>query len=152
MCKYKASIKKTSNTGYCLFVVDVDRENDPLALPELSVTMEIKLAAYLKRLVDADRCGSLVSDQIGAGDFENKIPHPGRPKAGTHGAQAEHFDVYREGMVKARFAFRTALEEAYNMATHPKRDNFWRMAWDRGHSNGLVAVTLEYEELIEIFL
>ena len=45
-------------------------------------------------------------------------------------------------------AFRQALEAKNGMANHPKRDGFWRLAWDSGHANGYDEVELQYEILL----
>ena len=45
-------------------------------------------------------------------------------------------------------AFRATLEAKNGMANHPKRDGFWRLAWDSKHAYGYDEVELYYEILM----
>jgi hypothetical protein len=45
---------------------------------------------------------------------------------------------------------KTDLEREYDLATHPKRDKLWSLAWEKGHSDGYQQVYGEYCELVDL--
>ena len=46
--------------------------------------------------------------------------------------------------------FKEALINGNNLATNPKAEKVWTMAWDRRHSGGYSEVENEFNELIEL--
>lgn len=46
--------------------------------------------------------------------------------------------------------FREALEKAYQMQNHPKKDRIWEKAWDDGHRGGYTEILNAYDELVEL--
>ncbi|MFV2015178.1 MAG: hypothetical protein ACC656_07120 [Candidatus Heimdallarchaeota archaeon] len=46
--------------------------------------------------------------------------------------------------------FKADLAETYKISDHPKLDKLFDMAWERGHSEGLNSVEIEFAELSEL--
>lgn len=118
-------------------------------------------------------------ERLENGEYENKTPYPTKPKrpakAGTPAgkmtgeelrAMADEIEAWN----KADEAYREALKE-YNRETgrkmesfradalkelglegHPKADKAWAMAWERGHSSGLISVYQELDEIADLIL
>ena len=57
---------------------------------------------------------------------------------------------YREEENKIYCQFKKDLLEEIGIANHPKAEQLFNMAWDRGHSNGYTEVLIEAEELSEL--
>lgn len=55
---------------------------------------------------------------------------------------------YTVGDAEARL--RGDLEEVFGLKRHPKADKVWEMAWERGHSTGVMPVIDEYGDLAEL--
>ena len=69
------------------------------------------------------------------------------PPNGTYEAdRKEHSRLRSEGMER----FRVDLLDCLCVAGHPKADVLWRLAWERGHSNGYEEVLTEAMDLIEL--
>lgn len=58
--------------------------------------------------------------------------------------------VYRAAENAHRKNFKATLEEAYGLENHPKRDQIWERAWDKGHSSGYLEVLNEYDDIGEL--
>lgn len=102
-----------------------------------------------------------IRERIKAGEFENQVPYPERPKLDretmndrqireAREAHTAKLQEYHKGSNDAIRRFRGALEEEHKMTKHPKRDRLWDLAWDEGHSSGLVNVVHWYEELVDL--
>ena len=48
------------------------------------------------------------------------------------------------------YVLKTALEVEFGMRGHEKSERLWQLAWDRGHSGGLMDVYWEWRELLEL--
>ena len=71
----------------------------------------------------------------------------------------EQMDKYRESLLKynreqARLLelFRKDALKSLGLFAHPRADVLWKLAWDRGHANGLTEVATEMEELSELMV
>lgn len=89
-----------------------------------------------------------IREQIAAGKYNNKVPYPDRKLP----AQELHskLKAYHAGADVARAEFRVDLESEYHMSHHPKADKLWNLAWEHGHSSGLVDVVHYYEDFLEL--
>lgn len=62
----------------------------------------------------------------------------------VHGRAARRGNDYDRATLKAD------LEYAYGLTNHPKRDELFRMAWERGHSTSVYEVISEYDDLADL--
>lgn len=58
----------------------------------------------------------------------------------------EREEYYLEGR-RLEDQFKKDLEADFGLENNPKKDQLWKLAWERGHSNGLSEVYAEYAEL-----
>ena len=56
----------------------------------------------------------------------------------------------RRGNDYDRADLKTDLEHAYSLQNHPKRNDLFTMAWERGHSSGINEVISEYDDLADL--
>jgi hypothetical protein len=61
-------------------------------------------------------------------------------------------DAWRKSENEGIRNFRKALEEENGLTNHPKADDLWIKAWDKGHSSGLSEVAWQYEDLLDLVI
>ncbi len=59
---------------------------------------------------------------------------------------------YKKQTAYINNAFKNEVLTALGIASHPKAEKLWDMAWDKGHSHGFYQIASEAEELAELLL
>jgi len=116
-----------------------------------------------------------IKDRIKADEFETKLPFPRDEELEKHEKYQKltkeilqlqaRIQVLKSNMsilvsdmkwawdkdqATLKTKFKEALEEAYGLQNHPKKNEIWQKAWDDGHSGGLTEVLNEYDEIAEL--
>ena len=58
--------------------------------------------------------------------------------------------AYREAEGRAKTVFRDNVEEVFMTKDNPKAEKLWSLAWEYGHSSGLLSVVDYYSDLVEL--
>jgi hypothetical protein len=61
-------------------------------------------------------------------------------------------DAWRQSEKEGIINFRKALEKENGLINHPKAEDLWIKAWDKGRSSGLNEVAWEYEDLLVLVI
>ena len=81
-----------------------------------------------------------VRDNIENGDYDVKFSYNNR----------EDRQKWRAEQKRLELRFRADIELEYGTTAHPKADKLYAMAWELGHSSGLLEVKNRYDDLVEL--
>jgi len=93
-----------------------------------------------------------VRDKINAGEYETKLPYPKWTGKKSDDAERVKQKAYRDDQHKLRDTFKRDALEELEIARHPKAGRCWELAWEHGHSSGLLEVfnhLLDFSELMK---
>lgn len=61
-------------------------------------------------------------------------------------------NAYRKSEDDGLKQFKEDLAEEFGVSSHPKKDKLYSLAWEYGHSSGLMEVYNYYSELVELLV
>ena len=114
-----------------------------------------------------------VREKVQNGDYDTKLPYPksatkprlpaghSAEEAAAYAAELKEWENYRGVYAEQKSAwhqdearltaqFKLDLLAELGIAEHPKADLLYEMAWERGHSGGLIEVLQVAEDLSDL--